>query len=144
MNNSEGDFDQLLAADPSELMALLGASALPLAGSATELLNLGRSGKFYSPRPPVLGDDEPAALEHSGFQAVAQRFLSDWAVELKSAVCGKDAEFEAARKQGTTVLVTAVIGAITAKAPSLAPYSALLTVLAALIIQSGFRVICNG
>lgn len=140
MNTTQ--LDELLGADREELLALLGATALPLAGSPSELLNAGREGVFYSPRPPVLGDEGPAPLQHRGLQKIAADFLAQWGAQIKQAVCGKDAEFEAAKKNGTTVLVGSVVTAITVHVPTLAPYTSLVTVLAVIIIQSGFKAFC--
>jgi hypothetical protein len=137
---NESELDQLLGADREELLALLGAAALPLSGSATDLLRAGREGDFYSPRPPVLGDH--STLQHRGLEKVAVRFLSEWGGQIKSAVCGKDAEFEAAKKNGTTVLVASIASAITVHIPPLEPYTTLITVVAVVIIQSGFNAFC--
>ena len=135
---------QLETASDDELMAVLGATALPVLRRPEEILQDGRRGDFWAEGPAIQGD-EPAFI-HEGFERLGGIFLRNWAVELRKAVCQNDDLAEKLHTEGLRQLDVAVgiiTGSLAAAIPALAPFLGLLTVLGVIIARSGIRAFCQ-
>jgi hypothetical protein len=135
---------QLVFASDDELMAVLGATALPLLNSPNEILQAGRNGEFWADGAAVQGEE--LVFIHEGFERAGRTFLKKWAAQLRLAVCHNGNLGQELRTEGAHQLdvgVALVTSSLAVAIPALAPFSGLLTVLAVMIARSGARAFCE-
>ena len=127
---TEGQINELLAVNDTEIYSLLGAAVLSTVGPV-DLLNTGREGRLYSSAPPVLGPEVP--FEHAGLEKIARGFLCKWAgfnwggYFRENAILTQDERSRGRRE--VDVVIATVVASITVHIPQLATYSVLLNIL---------------
>jgi hypothetical protein len=141
MEVAEQDIRNLWSASNDELTSLLGLNALPLVATPGDMLRLARSGAL-SGGATVMGSE----YKSDELQRVGKTFLQRWRTEIRAAICGNREllakEREAALSQ-MHLVVGSVVVAITTQIPALAQFSALLLVLAVIIVKSGLAAWCS-
>jgi len=140
------DIQELLLADESEVVALLGLAYLVTVDSPRDLLKAGRNGAFYQSPPLPLGNKLEPPLRHNGLLKAARRFGKEWGNQIKRAICGNQELYAQERKlaaRDAYILVGSVTATIAAHVPELAAYVALLNYVGILVVRSGLSAFCN-
>jgi hypothetical protein len=136
------DIEKLAETTDDELLSLLGLYALPVMVDPDQALLEGRRGTFCIVASEALGGE----FNQSGFRELGQKFLHKWGKEIARAICGNEELYKNVRERGLTQMgasVGLIAGCIATHVPALAPYLGLLTVLGALIAQTGFSAFCK-
>lgn len=137
---------ELMSASDDELESLLGVYATPLLSDPSSTLRTGRSAEFWRVSA-VMGDEgSRGSFVHAGFKERAQEFFSRWGRELRRGLCGDSNLHNYVAERGLKEIdlaVAAVVGAIAASIPALAPFSGLLTIVGVMVVKSGLDAFCQ-
>ena len=142
------EFRRLLQASDDELRALLGIEALALVTSPAEVLTDARSGRIGAAAVAAFGPaDKSSRLADSGyFKGLAERFVKQFARELRSALCGNEELYKEEKQRGLNelhLLAAAVAATLTTAIPLFAPLAGLVGVLAVIIAKAGLQAFCR-
>lgn len=144
MSQSTDDILTLLAADRDELYSVLGAAAITMNTSPTELLRAGREGQFYSTAPPMLGSR--GVFDHEQLREAGKEFVLKWGKEIRKAVCQDPNLYAAEKKEANRqvdVWIATLVASLTASIPALGAFTVVLNVLAVIIVHSGLTAFCG-